>query len=148
MPDTPRAPASPLPPVASFPALVRWLADSYHEGVLFRVAHHLGRHPSLIDQWAKGLKRHPGIGSLQAISHGYGLPMAWLIQLVYGTDVGGTERVTSVSPQAPPTRPRPRKVTPISGGSDNGDYCPVVELPAKPAKRRGIMSTWPLRLAA
>jgi hypothetical protein len=129
----------PLPPVESFPELIRWLADTYHRGRVVHIAYRLQRHPSLIDQWSKGVTKHPSVDSLAAISRAYGLPMPWLLGLIYGAALGL------------PTPPRASGLAPAAM-SDNG--APVKYLRPRRARRksappRGIMSTcWIDALAA
>ena len=82
------------PKVASFPELIRWIADHHHDGAVLPIAGKVGVSPALVNLWVKGNTKEPRPSNLQALATAYDLDFLWLLGLVHG-----------------------KRLAPISGGS-------------------------------
>jgi len=70
------------PPVKDFPALIRWLADRYHDGVIDKVADTVGISGALADKWAKGRVKMPTFATVDKLCSAYRLDFEWVRKLL------------------------------------------------------------------
>ena len=62
-----------MPRVRSFPELIQWLANTYHNGAVYRVADGTGLSPATMDKWVKGRVRSYRFDSLAKFAARYKL---------------------------------------------------------------------------
>jgi len=80
MPPTSTLPAT----VHTFPQLIRWLADEYHDGAVWRIAKEIGVSVPLVNQWHHGVIKSPRTVNLTALADRYDLPFLDVVRLVSG----------------------------------------------------------------
>lgn len=66
-----------------FPALVQWVADTYHDGVVDAIGPRAGISGALADKWVKGKVRAPRPDTLMRFCAAYKLPFAQVMKLAY-----------------------------------------------------------------
>src|SRR5262245_41936536 len=108
------------PDIETFPALVRWLAETHHDGVIYQVAQKVGISPALADRWSKGLVQRPSMDSVMKLVNAYGLDLAEVLRLR-----GGPLPPEAIKLLAPVRR---KKLRPIGGGSSNDGTLPLPAL--------------------
>ena len=93
-----------VPKVKTFPQLIRWLADEYHEGAVLPIANKVGVSPALVGLWSRGQTAEPRALNLQRLAEVYNLDFLWVLGLVHGKRLlpigGGSDH-----PAAPPVNP-------------------------------------------
>jgi len=72
------------PDVKDFPALVRWLADTYHRGTIMRVGESVGLSPATAQKWVAA-RATPTIEKLSELCDAYGLDFHKVVDLVRAT---------------------------------------------------------------
>jgi hypothetical protein len=104
-----------MAPQKTFPELVRWAADTYHNGVMYQLALRVGISPALADRWSKGLVQRPTMETALKFCRAYSLDPADVLTLC------------GVSPEVAAflRTSRRKKVHPIGGGSGD-DGTPLV----------------------
>lgn len=70
------------PPAKDFGSLIRWLADTYHRGSLFRLAARVGVSGGLPWHWAGNIVKTPDLKILKRIAELYDLDFPWVVRLV------------------------------------------------------------------
>ena len=79
-----------LPPhVRTFPGLIRWIADEYHDGAVWRIAPQIGVSVPLVNQWVHGIIKSPQTKNLIALPDRYGIDFADVIRAVRGHTISG-----------------------------------------------------------
>lgn len=73
----PRLPAH----VTDFHSLIRWLIETYHDGVVYGLAKRMHISPATADHWSRGLTKSPTIHSLARICDVYKLNLAEVIRV-------------------------------------------------------------------
>jgi transcriptional regulator with XRE-family HTH domain len=61
------------PNVRDFPSLIRWIAETYHQGRFFPMAARIGVSSALIDQWKRGIIKSPRLESIEQLCEAYEL---------------------------------------------------------------------------
>jgi transcriptional regulator with XRE-family HTH domain len=107
--------------IETFPALVRWIAEQHHGGVIYQLAQRVGISPALADRWSKGLVQHPTMDSVMKFCRAYGLDLAEVLRLR-----GGPLPPEAIKLLAP--LPRRKKLRPIGGGSSMDGTLPLPAL--------------------
>lgn len=72
------------PEVRDFPALVRWLADTYHRGAVYHVGASVGISQSTVDKWVRG-RATPTIDLLAKLCGAYKVDLYKAVDLVRAT---------------------------------------------------------------
>jgi transcriptional regulator with XRE-family HTH domain len=72
------------PDTQTFDALIRWLAATYHDGVIYQMAQRVGISPALADRWSKGLVQRPTMASVQKLCRAYDLDLVSILRLPGG----------------------------------------------------------------
>lgn len=96
----PKAPV--LPELHGLSELTRWIADTYHEGVLLPIAEKLGVSSAVVYQWEKGQTRTGHPATLSRLAEAYGLDLGDVLRVVT------KPRRASVSLRAMSDKGRPR----------------------------------------
>lgn len=73
------------PKVNNFAELVRWVADTHHDGVVDAIAPRCHISGALADKWVKGNVRRPSFDSLEKFCSAYKLDMGWVWNLIKRT---------------------------------------------------------------
>lgn len=91
-----------LPPrsVRTFPQLIRWLADAYHDGVLFAISGKTGVSPALVNLWVKGHVGQPRLESIERLCDAYDLEFDYVRGLVRGRPIAGGAAAAATPPTA------------------------------------------------
>ena len=81
---------SPLPPnVTTFPQLIRWIADEYHDGAVWRIAPQIRVSVPLVNHWVHGVVRSPQTTNLIALADRYGLDFTEIVRLLPVRPISG-----------------------------------------------------------
>ena len=116
------------PKVQDFPALIRWIAETYHGGAVHPIHEKVGVSPALVQLWATGGVRNPTLENLDRLCAAYELNFTFVRGLL---------------------RQRPH---PIAGGSSDGGPLPlpnlaeILPLIGRWLRARVTVWAWPLLL--
>ena len=73
-----------MPTVKNFPALIKWIADTYHHGVIMHVGASVGISQATAHKWVTG-RALPTLPKLFALCDAYHLDLHWVVDLVKAT---------------------------------------------------------------
>jgi len=142
-----------VPKVKTFPQLIRWIADQYHDGAVLPIATRVGVSPALVGLWSRGQTAEPRVSNLQRLAEVYQLDFIWLLGLVHGkrlAPIAGGSGATAM----PPVAPSAPLVADGTSGPQPLAKCPPIRdimsrLRAITHRRWELSRTWaPMELAA
>jgi len=76
------------PTVKDFPALIRWLIDTYHDGIPYRMSVHLQDPVGSVHAWLRGNVRHPRPATLDKLCATYHLDRHKVYAVAYAPRKG------------------------------------------------------------
>ena len=59
------------PQVPDFPSLIRWVADTFHDGAVLPISRKIGVSPAIVALWVNGVVKNPTITNLERLCEAY-----------------------------------------------------------------------------
>ena len=114
--------------------LVRWIADTHHEGAVFPIAARARLSAAIIARWGHDAVKTPRLDSVIQLAEAYSLDSRDVLTLVYRALEDELARQRKLMTRELTRRRRPR--APIAGGSGAAQPLPAATSPKQPPSYR------------